>query len=161
MTAVSAVRKARLERRVGDRQENMTLSRAVLGLAVMLGLSTFSLGVLADIPGPRDECVADGPGCESCWQHFGGSDQDEARFTACRDPLVAKGFKEACRNMQGAGESVLFCPENVNVQKVTRDSGSGGSCGACNVGTGSVGGALAAAALGMGLLVSRRKRRAK
>jgi MYXO-CTERM domain-containing protein len=109
---------------------------------------------LADIPGPRDECEVEGSGCEMCWEHYGSGESDANAFKECADAKKAKGFSEACRHRQGAGDAVFFCPEGKSVEKVTR----GGGCAGCSVGEGGVTGALAALGIGAALAAVRRRK---
>ncbi len=132
----------------------MRLSRAALGLSFLLGVSMISGAALADVPGPRSECDAEGLGCETCWEHYGSSSADAAAFKECSEAKKAKGLTEACRHRQGAGDSVFFCPEGKTVKTVTR----GGGCAGCSVGEGGLSGALAALGIGIGLAVFRRRR---
>lgn len=140
----------------------MTTSRALLAFSLALGASLLARTALADVPGPREECDADEKaGCEVCWQHYGGAEGEEDPFKKCSDPLVAKGFHEACRHRQGAGDSVYFCPAGVEVHKTIR----GGGCGACAAGATESPAPLAAGAAGIGLLgvalLGRRRRRSR
>lgn len=132
----------------------MTLPRSVIVLSFLLGVTFSSRAALADVPGPRSECDVEGQGCESCWQHYGESQEDAEAFKKCSEPLVAKGLVEACRHRQGAGDAVYFCPAGTKVGKTVR----GGGCGACAMDPGEASTALGAGALGLGLLAMLRRR---
>jgi MYXO-CTERM domain-containing protein len=135
----------------------MTPSRPVIALSLLLGLglSLCSRAALADLPGPRDVCDVEGRGCESCWESYRRDDAAEQEaFKKCAEALRAKGLVEACRDRQGAGDAVYFCPAGAKIgTKVV-----GGGCGACSVGSGEISAVLAAGALGVGLLAMRRRR---
>ncbi len=125
-----------------------------VGFGVLLGLFSVAGAARGDVPGPRDVCETDGQTCESCWQHYGTSPEDADAFSKCKEPLVAKGYTEACRNRQGAGDNVVFCAPGSTAQKVTK----GGGCGGCAVGTGAATNALFGVAVGLGLLAMRRRK---
>jgi MYXO-CTERM domain-containing protein len=133
----------------------MTPSRLLIALSLLVGLSLSSRTALADLPGPRDVCDVEGHGCESCWESYRRDDQAEQEaFKKCTEPLLAKGLVEACRDRQGAGDSVYFCPAGAKIgTKVV-----GGGCGACSVGSGEISAVLAAGALGVALLAMRRRK---
>ena len=137
----------------------MSFSHVSLGvsLSVFLAVSMSAGAALADVPGPRDECDVEGLGCESCWESYGKGEEDVKAFSECADPKKAKGLVEACRHRQGAGDSVFFCPEGKNVQKVT----VGGGCAGCTVGGEGLSGALAALGIGVGLAAMRRRKAAR
>ena len=126
-----------------------------VSLALFLCGLSFAPGARADVPGPRDVCESEGQACETCWQHYGTSPDDEAAFAKCKEPLVAKGYTESCRNRQGAGDNVVFCAPGAAAQKVTR----GGGCGGCAVSSGGAANALLGVAAGLGLLAMRRRKR--
>jgi len=123
---------------------------AALAVAVTVAVPPLAL---ADLPGPRQECEAEGMGCETCWQHYGQSPEGAEAFAKCRDPLIARGLVEACRNRQGAGDAVFYCKPGVKVETETR----GGGCAGCTVGAGEASGAVLALALGIGMLAMRRR----
>jgi MYXO-CTERM domain-containing protein len=131
------------------------LSRAALLL--LAALLTTTSTALADVPGPKPRCDAEGRGCTECWQHYGSSPESEKTFAECRDAATAKGLVEACRHGQGAGDAVFFCPKGVKVEtKIV-----GGGCAGCAVGAGASPGALAVIAAGLGALALRRRRRGR
>lgn len=130
-------------------------TRALLALSFLLGASLFCRAALADVPGPREVCdVDEKQGCETCWQHYGSDPVAEEAFKKCAEPLLAKGFSEACRHRQGAGDEVYYCPAGTEVGKTVR----GGGCGACAVGAGEAPVGLGAGLLGIALLAVRRRR---
>lgn len=99
-------------------------------------------------------CEAEGLNCETCWQHYGASPDDQAAFEACAAPLRAKGYEEGCRHRQGAGDAVFFCPKGVRPETVV----SGGGCASCTVSAGEHLDLLGAAgALGLYLLTHARR----
>lgn len=63
-----------------------------------------------------------------CWQSYGGGDapNPEDPFEKCATPLRQKGWVEACRNRQGAGDNVYFCAAGQKPEIVTR-----GGCAGC------------------------------
>src|SRR5690349_16934832 len=105
----------------------MIFPRIALLTAAVTLIATHAM---ADVPGPRERCQAEGLGCESCWEHYGQGPEDVARYKACRDPLVAKGFVEGCRERQGAGDTVYFCPPG----KKPETKIVGGGCAGCAIG---------------------------
>lgn len=131
----------------------MSWKRVAVGLSLGMGLVLLAPAALADVPGPREVCETEGMACESCWQPYGGP-EEQAGFEACKAPLAAKGYVEGCRNRQGAGDSVYFCAPGATPEKVTK----GGGCGACTVGSTSTTGAFVAMAIGLGLLAARRRK---
>lgn len=123
------------------------------GLLAIAGLA-LSTPARADVPGPRKVCDTEGLACETCWEHYGASPEDKAAFDKCKEPLVAKGYTEACRNNQGAGDNVVFCAPNTDVPKVTK----GGGCGGCSTASGAATDALVGLCVGLTLLAARRRR---
>lgn len=129
------------------------VAAAVFGVWITLSAQA----ARADVPGPREVCETEGLACETCWQHYGSDPDGDAAFAQCKDPLVAKGYTESCRNRQGAGDNVVFCAPGTQAQKVTK----GGGCGGCSLGEGAAGNALLGLSLGLALLAARRKRSAR
>ncbi len=134
----------------------MSTKRLALGFGfgLVVGLLAVAPPARADIPGPREVCETEGLACESCWQHYGTSPEDAAAFDRCKEPLVAKGYTEACRERQGAGDQVYFCAPGATPQRVTK----GGGCGGCTVGSGAASNALLGLAAGLALLALRRRK---
>jgi MYXO-CTERM domain-containing protein len=132
----------------------MASKRVALGFAVVLGLLSAGSPARADLPGPREVCETDGLACETCWQHYGASPENDETFNKCKEPLLAKGYKETCRNRQGAGDNVVFCAPGVTAPKVTK----GGGCGGCAIGAGDLSNAALAALAGLGALALRRRK---
>ena len=122
-------------------------------LALVLALLAAPRTAAADAPGPRPVCKTEGFACEQCWQHYGGG-PDEATYTSCKDATIAKGLVEACREKQGGGDNVFFCPKGAKVP--TRIEYFG--CGGCTVGAQPGLGALMVVAAGLAAFVLRRRR---
>lgn len=135
----------------------MIWNRVALGLGVVMALLVTAPAARADVPGPREVCETEGLACEICWQHYGNGPEDEKTFNDCKAPLLAKGYTEACRNRQGAGDNVAFCAPGVAAQKVTR----GGGCGGCALGAGDASNAFLGLATGLGILAMRRRKAAR
>ncbi|MEZ4302824.1 MAG: hypothetical protein R3B70_48320 [Polyangiaceae bacterium] len=131
--------------------------KLVLSLMASLAVSLWSAAALADVPGPREVCDMEDKGCEICWQSYGDSPDDVSAFQKCSEPHTARGLVETCRNRQGAGESVYFCPSGTEPKKTTK----GGGCGACTIGDGDLPAGVAAGALAIGLLAALRRRSKK
>lgn len=122
--------------------------------SIAVPLTLMSGAARADVPGPKPVCDASvATECKVCWQHYGGG--DNSAFDQCAAPLRDKGFVEACRNRQGAGDNVWFCPQGTKMEtKVT-----GGGCAGCAVSDEGAGGLLALTAAACAVAALRRRGR--
>ncbi len=137
----------------------MKPSSDILFVAAFAAVSAWGTMASADVPGPKPVCDAEGLECSVCWRSYGARSAPDPSdpFEQCAQPLRDKGWTEACRNRQGAGDNVWFCAPGVKPEVVTR----GGGCGGCVVGADAeLGGVGLVLALSVGaLLVSRRRER--
>lgn len=126
-------------------------------ITVALALVGAAGAARADVPGPKPVCDASAsPACQVCWQSYGGGGDNPA-FDQCAAPLRDKGFVEACRNRQGAGDNVWFCPQGIKMEtKVT-----GGGCAGCAVSDEGAGGLLALMASMCAIAALRRRRHSR
>jgi MYXO-CTERM domain-containing protein len=141
----------------------VSFKQVAVGLGMLASLWLVAPMASADVPGPRQVCDTEGLTCGSCWDSYGQCPADapasacpeEAEYDKCITAQLAKGYVEACREQQGSGENVYYCPPGTQVQTVTK----GGGCGGCSLGSSTTSGALLALAFGLSLLVARRRER--
>ncbi|MFO0587165.1 MAG: hypothetical protein U0441_06495 [Polyangiaceae bacterium] len=132
----------------------MVRTSLVVALLGALGLFAAARGARADVAGPRDVCEFDEKTCASCWEPYGKPPEGDPAFKTCQESATAKGYKESCRNRQGAGDNVVFCAEGASAQKVTK----GGGCGGCSLGEGAAENALLGAGAVAAMLAARRRK---
>lgn len=135
----------------------MVKASVLVALLGCLGLFMTAGAARADVAGPRDVCEFDEKTCTTCWEPYGKPPEGDAAFKTCQEGAVAKGYKESCRNRQGAGDNVVFCAEPTSAQKVTK----GGGCGGCSLGEGAATNALLGASAVALLFAARRRRPGK